>query len=265
MPEGTNDTSRVTREERGHVFLMGLNRPEKLNAFDLQMLRELAEAYSYYEANPDLRCALLFAHGANFTSGLDLAEVGPAVAEGGSLWPEGEVDPMQISGVARTKPLVLAAQGWCLTIGTELALASDIRLAATGTRFGQIEIKRGIFPFGGATLRLPLVAGWGNAMRYLLTGDIFEAEEAYRIGLIQEVVDEEVLFERALTLAERVAAQAPLAAQAILVNARLAIEDSFQAASRELIPEAQRLMVTKDAQEGMRSFVERREARFEGH
>jgi enoyl-CoA hydratase/carnithine racemase len=228
------------------------------------MLRELAEAYTYYEENPELRCAHLFAHGSNFTSGLDLAEVGPAVAAGGSLWPEGEVDPLQISGAARTKPLVFAAQGWCLTIGTELALASDIRLAATGTRFGQIEIKRGIFPFGGATLRLPLVAGWGNAMRYLLTGDVFEADEAHRIGLVQEVVEEEELFERSLALAEKVAAQAPLAAQATLVSARMAVEDSFQAASEGLIPEAQRLMETRDAHEGMMSFVERRDARFEG-
>src|SRR3984885_13624400 len=88
---------------------------------------------------------------------------------------------------AWTTPLVAAAHGWCMTLGIELLLAADVRIAATGTRFAQLEVQRGIYPFGGATLRLPREAGWGNAMRWLLTGDEFDAAEAHRIGLVQQV------------------------------------------------------------------------------
>ncbi|MFH1466277.1 MAG: crotonase/enoyl-CoA hydratase family protein, partial [Pseudomonadota bacterium] len=201
----------LTVEPRGHLLLVGLNRPEKRNAFDLAMLRELSLAYGLYERDPQLRCLVLFAHGPHFTAGLDLAEVGPAVARGAPLFPEGGIDPLDLMDPRRTKPVVMAAQGFCLTIGVELCLAADIRLAAEGARFKQMEVQRGIMPFGGGTLRWPQVAGWGDAMRWLLTGDEFGPEEALRLGLVQEVVPVEALLERALQIAGRVAAQAPLA------------------------------------------------------
>jgi enoyl-CoA hydratase len=180
---------RITTELRDHVLHIGLHRADKRNAFDLAMLRGLAEALTRGEDDPEVRCHLLFGHGEHFTAGLDLAEVGPAVAAGAPLFPDGAVDPLGLFGRLRSKPLVVALQGWCLTIGIELALAADIRVAASDTRFGQIEIKRGIFPFGGATLRMPTQLGWGNAMRYLLTGDTFDAAEAHRIGLVQELAE----------------------------------------------------------------------------
>jgi enoyl-CoA hydratase len=172
--------ARLKLETREHVLLIGLDRADKRNAFDRAMLIQLAEALTRYEDDPALRCAVLHAHGDHFTAGLDLGEVGPAVASGELLFPEGLVDPVNCTGACATKPLVTAVQGWCLTIGIELLLASDIRVAASDTKFGQIEIKRGIFPFGGATLRLPQIAGWGDAMRWLLTGDMFDAAEALR-------------------------------------------------------------------------------------
>jgi enoyl-CoA hydratase/carnithine racemase len=259
-----SDEPRIITERRGRVFLIGLDRGGKLNAFDRQMLRELAEAFSAYEDDDELWCALLYPTGGHFTSGLDLADVGPAVASGEKLFPDGEVDPFGLFGRRRTKPLIHASRGWCLTIGTELALASDICIAADGTKFGQIEVKRGIMPFGGATLRLHQVAGWGNAMRYLLTGDIFEAEEAYRIGLVQEVVEAGALFDSALELAERVAAQAPLAVQASLKSAMLTREQGVAVATKELMEVTQQLMQSDDAAEGMQSFIERRDASFSG-
>ena len=186
----TTSTPRVRFDVDGDVAQIVLARPEKRNAFDLQMLRELAEAFTRYEETRALRCAVLCAEGEHFTAGLDLAEVGPAIAGDAALFPDGLVDPLGLHGRVRMKPVVMAVQGWCLTIGIELLLAADIRVAARGTRFGQIEINRGIFPFGGATIRLPLAAGWGDAMRWLLTGDIFDAEEARRIGLVQELADD---------------------------------------------------------------------------
>lgn len=259
-----SDETTITTEKRGHVFLMGLDRPKKRNAFTLAMLHELARAFQKYEATEELRCAVLFAHGDHFTAGLDLADVGPAVAGGAPLIPKGAVDPMGLLEPRRTKPLVIAVQGYCYTIGLELVLGADLRLAAEGTRFAQLEVKRGIMPFGGATFRLPRIAGWGNAMRYLLTGDELDAAEALRIGIVQEVLPREQLMDRALALAERVAAQAPLAVRACLESARLCEEKGQDAALARLMEQTRSLMASEDAFEGMMSFVERREAKFKG-
>jgi enoyl-CoA hydratase/carnithine racemase len=261
-----NDEPTVTTEIRGHVFLMGLNRPRKMNAFNLEMLRALSEAYTAYEHDDDLRCALLFAHGDHFTAGLDLAEVGPAVARGVSLFPEGdeEVDPLDLTGRRRAKPVVCAVQGTCLTIGVELLLASDIRLAARGATLAQMEVCRGIMPFGGATLRLPRLTGWGNGMRYLLTGERFDADEALRIGLVQEVVDPARLLDRGLEMARLVADQAPLAVRATRRAAQVAVEQGRDAALAALMDEARALFTTEDAREGVMSFIQRRKAEFTG-
>jgi enoyl-CoA hydratase len=258
------DPTPITAELRGHVFWIGLNRPEKRNAFNLALLRGLAEAFTAFEREPEARCALLYAHGEHFTGGLDLAEVGPAVAQGGTLMPPELIDPMDCHAPRRTKPVVMAAQGWCLTIGVELLLASDIRLCARGARFSQLEVGRGIMPFGGATFRFPRQCGWGNAMRHLLTGDFFDADEAYRIGLVQEVTEPGELLARAQALAEEVAAQAPLAVAAALRNCRLALEQGDAAAVAAFEPEVKLLMQTEDAMEGVRSFLERRKASFQG-
>lgn len=255
---------RITTELRDHVLHIGLHRADKRNAFDLAMLRGLADALTRGEDDPEVRCHLLFGHGEHFTAGLDLAEVGPAVAAGAPLFPEDAVDPLGLFGRVRGKPLVVALQGWCLTIGIELALAADIRVAASDTRFGQIEIKRGIFPFGGATLRMPTQLGWGNAMRYLLTGDTFDAAEAHRIGLVQELAPVGEQLARATSIAATIARQAPLGVQATLRSARATVTDGLPAALAPLLADARSIMTSDDAREGMQSFVERREARFTG-
>ncbi len=258
------DRPRIRTEVHDAVFLVLLDRAEKRNAFDLRMLRELSEALTRYESDASLRCAVLAAEGEHFTAGLDLAEVGPAVRGGAPLFPADGVDPLGMRPPQRTKPLIMAVQGWCLTIGIELLLAADIRLAAEGTRLGQIEINRGIFPFGGATVRLPAVAGWGNAMRWLLTGDVFDAEEALRIGVVQEVVPADALRARALELAATVAKRAPLGVRATLESAAIAEDRGTQPALDALLPTAMRLMESEDAAEGLRSFVERRDGDFKG-
>jgi len=155
-------------------------------------------------------------------------------------------------------------QGTCLTLGIELLLASDIAVAAESTKFGQIEVARGILPFGGATIRFPRAVGWGNAMRWILTGDMFDATEAHRIGLVQEVVADGEQYNRGLEIARRVAAQAPLAVQAALANARLAVRENDEAAEQALQPSLVRLAGSEDARIGMEAFVSRKPAEFIG-
>jgi len=256
---------RVTVDRDGHVLLIGFNRPDKRNAADLQLLEELALAYGELENDPSLRVGFVYAHGDHFTGGLDLADVGPRIgADGLDITSRGGINPWQVSGQQLTKPVVIAVQGTCLTLGIELMLASDIVVAAESTRFGQIEVARGILPFGGATIRFPRAVGWGNAMRWILTGDTFDAAEAHRIGLVQEVVPDGEQYARGLELARRVAAQAPLAVQAALANARLAVRESDAAAEVALQPDLVRLAGSEDAVIGMQAFVSRTPAEFVG-
>ena len=256
---------RVTVERDGHVLLIGLNRVDKRNAADMRLLQELSLAYGTLEHDPELRVGFVFAHGDHFTAGLDLADVGPHIgAEGLDLVPEGGINPWQVSGVELTRPVVIAVQGTCLTLGIELMLASDVAIAADSTVFGQIEVSRGILPFGGATTRFPRAVGWGNAMRWVLTGDTFPVSEAHRIGLVQEVVKHGEQYDRGLEIARRIAAKAPLAVQAALVNARLAIRQGDAAAEAALQSELVRLAQTEDARIGMESFLTRQPANFIG-
>lgn len=258
-----NDST-LTVEARGHLLLVGLNRPAKRNAFNLAMLKELSGAFGRLEDDPELRCLVLFAHGDHFSAGLDLAEVGPHVAAGGNLLIEGGVDPLDLFGRRRRKPVVIAMRGYCYTISIELALAADVVVASRDAKFTQFEVRRGIMPFGGATLRFAQAAGYQSAMRYMLTGDFFDAEEARRMGIVQDVTEVGGDVDRAIAIGEAIAKQAPLAVQATRVNARLASERGFEAGLSGLMDEARALMKTEDAAEGVQSFIERREARFRG-
>ena len=259
------DQPRILTERRGHILLIGFNRPEKRNAADFALLRQLALAYGELDRDPELRVGLVYAVGEHFTAGLDLADIGPRLGPAGlEMVPEGGINPWQVDGESLSKPVVIAVQGTCLTLGIELMLASDIVVAAESTRFGQIEVARGILPFGGATIRFPRAAGWGNAMRWLLTGDLFDAAEAHRLGLVQEIVPDGSQFDRALELAEKIAAQAPLAIQATLANARLAQREGAASAEQELQPALARLVQTEDSRIGMQSFMTRTPAVFVG-
>jgi enoyl-CoA hydratase/carnithine racemase len=255
-------TTKISTERRGHLLLIGLDRAAKRNAFDVEMLEQFAAAFDELEADEGVRCAVIFAHGDHFTAGLDLANVAPAIQAGRIGLGGAGIDPWATHGKARTKPTVVAVQGLCLTLGIELCLASDVTIASDTARFAQIEVKRGIFPFGGATFRFVQTAGWGNAMRWLLTGDEFTAEEAHRIGLVQEVTPAGRELPRAIEVAETIARQAPLGVRATLASARRCLNE--EAAARALMPELQGLMASADAREGMMSFVQRRPAVFSG-
>ncbi len=256
---------KISVEQRGHILLIGLNRPAKRNAFDIQMLNELADAYTKLESSDDIRCGVLFAHGEMFTAGLDLANVAPEVLKSNGVlkFDADSIDPLNLYS-ERTKPVVVAVNGKCLTVGIELILAADICVAAENATFAQIEIKRGIFPFGGATLRFPERSGWGNAMRWLLTGDEFDANEALRIGFVQEIVEGEKVLDKAVEIAERIAKQAPLGVYATIKSARKLQKEGFEAAKDDLQPQILELFKSADAKEGVQSFIERRDGNFSG-
>jgi len=254
---------RVSLERRGHVLVMGLDRAAKRNAFDLAMWDALCAAYAELDRDAELRVGVLHAHGEHFTAGLDMPQWAPVLAKGQFVIPDGAIDPLGLRSQV-TKPILCAVQGTCLTLGIELLLAADVRIAARSTRFAQIEIKRGLYPVGGATLRFPREVGWGNAMRWLLTGDEFDAAEAHRIGMIQEVTEHGEQLARALALAEIIAQQAPLGVYATLAAARHALPTSEAAAAARLFRDLAPLVASEDMQEGVRAFLERRPGVFRG-
>lgn len=256
----------IELETHGHVLLMRVARPEKRNAFSLAMLEGLAAGYETLGRDPSLRVGVVTAAGDHFSAGLDLAEVGPAVAERGPQALAGgrAFDPFGVWAPRVPKPIVIALQGIAYTLSIELALAADIVLASPCVRFRQLEIGRGIVPFGGATFRAPAKLGWGNAMRFLLTAEEFGAETALRIGLVQEIVPRVELEAAALALAGTIAKQAPLGVSLTLRNAEVGLRDGEAAAAKDIASALPGILASDDAREGLASFLERREAHFTG-
>ncbi|HLA35616.1 MAG TPA: crotonase/enoyl-CoA hydratase family protein [Rhodocyclaceae bacterium] len=252
-------------ERHGHCLTMRFNRPEKMNAFSPEMYHRLAQAYYLLEHDGELRCGLLCAAGPNFTSGLELDKWAPIFAAGHMpTLNEGELDPFGLTGPRLSKPIVMAAQGYCYTVGMELMLNTDLRVVTEDIKLAQIEVKRGIYPCGGATIRLQEEIGWANAQRYLMTGDTITAAEAYRMGLVQAVVDAEQLMPTAEAWLQKIVAAAPLGVQASLRSSRHARLHGERAATETLFDDMISVMQSEDAKEGVASFMERRAARFVG-
>lgn len=259
-PDPQSGMGRVTYGRDGHLFLIEIDRPDKYNAFSPEMLADLSAAYAAYEADDEGWCALVSAKGKHFTAGLELDRYDisqPLIADG-------EMDPLGLREPRCSKPIVIAVKGICFTIGIELMLAADIVIAAESTRFGQLEVQRGLMAFGGASIRMVERAGWGNAMRWLLTGEEFSAQEALRMGLVQELCPAVDVDTQARTIAMKIAQAAPLAVRATRESARLAVEEGPGRAVAAFATQLAQLAESEDFAEGLASFKERRQGRYRG-
>jgi enoyl-CoA hydratase len=263
-PTQTVPPGKVAVERRGAVLLVGIDRPQAQNLIDPPILVGLGKAYYELERDDALRVAVLHGVGPNFSLGVDLAAL--AAAQTSGAFPPKDPDYINSFGLRppfRSKPVVVAVQGGVKYGGHELFLASDIRVAAADSIFSQGEVSRGVFPGGGATVRMTREAGWGNAMRYMLTGEEWGAEEARRIGLVQEVVSTGKQLDRAIEIAQKIAAAAPLGIRATLASSRQALaseETAFAALQAELL----RLAQSEDRKEFVRALQERRQPVFQG-
>lgn len=255
-------SGRVYSERHDRILKIVIDNAAKKNAFSPEMMLQLSEAMTLLDRDPDLWVGVLCAAGDNFTAGLDMPKFfGPGATA--KPRPAENIDPFGMANRCR-KPVVTAVQGICFTVGIELMLAADIVIAADNCRFSQLEVKRGIMATGGATLRMAERAGLGNALLHLLTGDEFGSAEALRLNFVQKVVPAGSELDEALAIANAIAAQAPLAVVATRLNALKALEQGPVVAMHEFIDTQQRLSRSEDAAEGVRSFVERRAARFQG-
>jgi len=248
---------------RDGILTITVNRPDKLNALNDQVIAELGEAIGEARASEQVKGVILTGSGKAFVAGADISELASQtalVAKERSLRGQAVFRSFE----ALRKPVFAAVNGFCLGGGCELAMACHLRIASDAAKFGQPEVKLGIGPGYGATLRLPRLVGRGRALELLLTGAMIDAQEAWRIGLVNRVVPADRLIAESTALLRSILENGPLAVRACLelVDAGLDLELD-QALGMEatwfgLLSE------TADMREGTRAFLEKRKARFTG-
>jgi enoyl-CoA hydratase len=256
----------ITVERRDDIVLIGLNRPFIQNRLDPPTRARLSEVFYQHEHDASLRAAVLFGHGENFSRGIDVDASQAALIAGRRPPPRTDVvDPLGNAQPHRTKPLVVVVHGDTWNLGHELYLAGDIRIASADTRFGQDENTHGRFPGGGATVRFVRDAGWGNAMRYMLTGDHWSAEESRRMGITQEIAPtREAALQAGIAMARKIAACAPLSIKATLASAHYMIDPVEADALSKLGAQYSALYRTEDFVEGRRAEAEGRQPKYQG-
>jgi enoyl-CoA hydratase len=261
-----SSTTKVTIERRGKIVLIGINRPYIQNRLDPEAFLGLAKAYYQYDHDPSLRAAVLFGHGENFSRGIDVNGFQAIAATGRPLISEaGTIDPLAKGDTKLTKPLVVVVHGDTWNMADELYLAADIRIASRDTRFGQDENTHGRFPGGGSTIRFVREAGWGNAMRYMLIGDHWSADDAYRMGLVQQVAPTpEAALQAGIEIATKIAACGPLGIKTTLLSAHLAIDSTESEALSRLDAQYGALYRTEDFKEGRKAEAEGRKPVYQG-
>ena len=261
----------VIVEAEGHVLVVTLNRPEKKNAVNSEVMCRLYDAWLQLDGDDALRVAILTGRGDTFCAGMDLGEIGKmrsGVSD--NPWMERvKKEPQVIYGAwlktyRPTKPVILAAEGFARAGGTEILQGTDIRVAGESAKFGVTEVQRALFPMAGSAVRLRRQIPYAIAAEMLLCGEDLPARRAYELGLVNHVVPDGHALAKAREIAQRIAQNGPLAVKGILATLR----------ETEAMPEEQafaieqkygmQVMSSRDAAEGPRAFLEKRKPVFEG-
>jgi enoyl-CoA hydratase len=264
--EPPTPTPHALVQRHGHVLVVTMNRPEARNALSGPMMAIMREAWDEVDRDPDIRVCVLTGAGGAFCAGADLkamTQTHPGDTFRDGQWDLSVVEPL-LKGRRLTKPLIAAVEGPAIAGGTEILQATDVRVAGSSARFGVSEARWGLFPLGGSAVRLPRQIPYTLAAEILLTGRHLTADEALRIGLIGHVVPDGQALTKALELAEQIAANGPLAVQAILRTIR---ETEGMPENEAFTVEARlgmAVFASEDAKEGPRAFAEKRKPSFHG-
>jgi enoyl-CoA hydratase len=266
-----SSTEHLSTERHGSTLVLTLNRPRAKNALSLPMLVGLYDSWLEADADDDIRSVVLTGAGGDFCAGMDLkALAGGTFSEGTDYRARMQADPdLHWKAMLRhhrpRKPVIAAVEGACVAGGTEILQGTDIRVAAESASFGLFEVRRGLFPVGGSTVRLPRQIPHTHALEMLLTGRRYTAAEARDIGLVGSVVPDGTALKRALELAEAVNEAAPLSVEAVK---RSVYETAGMSEEEGLARELEigwPIFATEDAKEGPRAFAERRAPVFRRH
>jgi enoyl-CoA hydratase len=261
-------------EKRDGVAYVTFNRPDRHNAIDPETLVRLAEAWLDFEADDDARVAIVTGAGEKaFCAGADLGRLIPLYTRARQPedeWDRRVLDEPELRRVMMMrdhpiyKPVIAAVNGFCLAGGTEMLLATDIRIASPNATFGLMEVKRAIVPGAGSMARLPRQLPFAKAMEILLVGDAISAEEAHRIGLVNYVVPAEELMPTAEKFARKIAENGPLAVrkikEAVIRSSGVPLAEAWGIENDV----AREVMRSEDAKEGPRAFMEKRPPRYTG-
>jgi enoyl-CoA hydratase len=251
-------------EKKNHIAYVTIDRPKVLNALNMATMQELKQAFESIKEDAEVRVVILTGAGEkSFVAGADISELGqqtPVSAKEYTHRGQAVVDAIENLG----KPVIACVNGFALGGGCELAMACTMRLASDNAKLGQPEVKLGLIPGYGGTQRLPRLVGKGLAMQQILTGEMISAQEAHRIGLVNEVIPQAELIARAEAIAAKIIANSPLAIQ----YAMEAVNRGFDMTLADgLFLEATLFAVccaTEDKNEGTRAFLEKRAAQFKG-
>jgi enoyl-CoA hydratase len=253
----------ITLNVADRIATVTVNRPDKLNALNNRVIAELGEMIDSLRADRDVGGIIVTGAGRAFVAGADISELEQVAGDsaealakrGQSVFSRFETSP---------KPTVAAVNGFALGGGCELAMACHVRIASENAKFGQPEVKLGLIPGYGGTQRLPRLVGKGRALQLLLTGEMIDAQEALRIGLVNRVVAGEELLSTATTMMRAMLANAPLALAACVDAVNNGADFSLDAAIALEASSFGELGSTEDKREGTRAFLEKRAAKFTG-
>jgi len=263
----------VLVERDGHIVTLTLNRPDKRNAFNAEMICLLCDAWDMIDADPGIRVAVITGAGGTFSAGADLDRLVGAMLAGKPTENEYEERitkdfTLIFKGFLKEhylrKPLVAAVEGYCYAGGFEMLMSCDLRVAAEGSAIALSEVQRGLFPMAGTSVRLPRQIGYAAAMEILLLGEPMTPAKALDIGLVNKVVPEGQALDAALDYARRLAANGPLAVQGIKRAAVECANLSEAEAYKIEMEIGMGVMASKDSREGPKAFVEKRPANFTG-
>ncbi|MFE4857550.1 crotonase/enoyl-CoA hydratase family protein [Streptomyces sp. NPDC056670] len=258
-------TEHLTVRREGATLVLTLNRPEAKNALSLPLLVGLYDGWLEADADDSVRSVVLTGAGGDFCAGMDLKALAGQGMAGDQYRDRLKADPdLHWKAMLRhhrpRKPVIAAVEGYCVAGGTEILQGTDIRVAGAGATFGLFEVKRGLFPIGGSTVRLQRQIPRTHALEMLLTGRPYSAREAERIGLIGRVVPDGTALDAALEIAERINACGPLAVEAV----KASVYDTASMSEADgLAAELERgwpIFATADAKEGALAFAEKRAA-----
>lgn len=248
-------------ENNEGIVTITINNEKSLNALNAALMAELADAFTAINKDQSVDVVILTGAGRSFVAGADISEMAPLNAAQGALWGQAGMRTFRIIETLR-QPVIAAVNGFSLGGGCEISMSCDIRIASTKAKFGQPEVGLGITPGFGGTQRLARLVGMGKAKQLIYTAEIIPAQEAYRIGLVDELAEPEELMDKAMAMAKT-----------IQKNAKLAVQYAKQAINTGMQTDIESGMIieehvfglcfaTEDQKEGMQAFLEKRKANF---